>query len=238
MLSSDQLTAAFHDMVLVEGGTFMMGSDDPEDSWFGAEARPAHRVQVSDFHIGKYPVTQALWSLVMKGENPSYFRGKRKPVDQVSWEDIVEQFLPRFRELTGQPYRLPTEAEWEYAARGGRHQEGFAYSGSHELATVGWFGENSHRGTMPVGVKAPNALGLYDMSGNVWEWCQDWFDEGYYQACYEQGLVIDPAGAAEGSNRMDCGGSWDLRAQDCRVALRGLSSPGYRYRNLGFRLSL
>jgi hypothetical protein len=169
------------------------------------------------FYIGKYEVTQAQWQAVM-GNNPSKFSGSNNPVEQVSWND-VQEFIKKLNAMTGRNYRLPTEAEWEYAANEGKRNSSYEYSGSNTLSSVGWYGDNSGNTTHPVGQKSPNSLGLYDMSGNVWEWCQD---------CYDSSC----------SYRVIRGGSWYYDASNCRVAHRYGNAPSYRYGNLGFRLVL
>ena len=221
-------------MIPVEGGAFDMG-DEYGDLWDGC--RPVHRVKVSDFYIGKYPVTQSVWKAVMNNENPSYFQGDDRPVEQVSWDDIAKNFLPALRRLSGFHYRLPTEAEWEYAARGGKyHTEGYKYAGSDRLKDVGWFEDNNEKQTQSVGQKQPNQLGIYDMSGNVWEWCEDdWHDD--YIGAPEDGTawVKNPE---RGSRRVSRGGGWFNAAQVCRVADRGDDAPGDRHQGIGFRLVL
>ncbi len=169
------------------------------------------------FYIGKYEVTQAQWKAVM-GNNPSYFSGENNPVERVSWNDCQE-FIKKLNQLTGRTYRLPTEAEWEYAARGGKARETYEYAGSNNIGDVAWYGSNSQGGTHQVGTKKPNSLGIYDMSGNVCEWCQD---------CYDSSC----------SSRVLRGGSWGHYAWGCRVANRGDFSPSTRYSVLGFRLVL
>jgi sulfatase modifying factor 1 len=186
-------------MLPVEGGTFNMG-DEHGDLW--EACRPVHKVTVSDFYIGKYPVTQALWKAVMNGENPSRFKGDDLPVEQVSWED-AQSFVKKLNKMTessrppGYFYRLPTEAEWEYAARGGKYlAEGYKYSGSDRLKDVGWFKNNSGKETKSVGLKYPNQLDIHDMSGNVREWCSDWFGGNeYYEECKKKGHRGEPAWA-------------------------------------------
>ena len=157
-------------MVAVQGGTFTMGCTSEQGDDCYDDERPAHRVTVSDFYIGKYEVTQAQWRAVM-GFNPSYFKGDNLPVETVSWDDVMD-FIHKLNSLTGRQYRLPTEAEWEYAARGGNN---YKYSGSNSAGNVAWYGYNSSRTTHPVGTKSANGFGLYDMSGNVYEWCSDWY---------------------------------------------------------------
>ena len=223
------------DMLLVEGGNFDMGGAD--DEAIGRE-KPVHPVKVGSFYLGKYPVTQEVWQAVI-GSNPSQFNGSQRPVEQVSWHD-AQEFIAKLNAMTKKRYRLPTEAEWEYAARGGAHKQqgGYRYAGSDKLKEVGWYGENTDDETKAVGLKYPNELGLYDMSGNVWEWCNDWFDEKYYQACDKKGRVQDPQGPAQGVRRVIRGGGWIAAPQLCRVAYRNNGEPAARGINLGFRLAL
>ncbi len=213
-------------MVFVKGGTFQMGSNDGE-----SDQKPVHEVTLSDFSIGKYEVTQAEWVAVM-GDNPSYFKGcDRCPVEQVSWED-VQLYLARLNKKTGKSYRLPTEAEWEYSARGGHESLGYIYSGSSKAKNVGWIKGYSDSKTYEVGLKDSNELGLYDMSGNVWEWCSDWY--GYYSS-YNQ---ANPKGPDRGTDRVMRGGSWFGIPQFSRVAYRSSRTPGIRGRSFGFRVCL
>lgn len=232
------------EMVLVKGGTFQMGSPKNETGRYDDEVQ--HAVTLSDFEIGKYPVTQKLWSDIM-GNNPSSFKGDDLPVEQVSWDDCQE-FLKKLNHKTGKKYRLPTEAEWEFAARGGAFSKGFLCAGSNDLNEVGWFWENSGDKTLsgewkaelvtqnkcrthPVGQKKANELDLFDMSGNVWEWCADWYEQ------YPSGAQTNPVGPASGSYRVLRGGSWGGDAQYCRVARRLYYAPGLRFYSLGFRLA-
>lgn len=224
---------ASFDMIFVEGGSFRMGSEDQEGY---DDEKPIHEVELSGFYIGKFPVTQALWKAVMK-DNPSFFTGDSRPVESVSWEG-AQEFIQKLNGLTGKSYRLPTEAEWEYAARGGRQSKGYKFAGGNKLKEVGWYWEDTHFETKAVGLKYPNELGLYDMSGNVWEWCQDWFDENYYEECHKQGTVENPKGPAEGSTRVLRGGSWSNVPQGCRCAYRLTYAPRYRLSFAGFRLAL
>jgi len=205
-----------------------------------------YRVGLSDFWIGEYPVTQALWAYVMSDTDladPSYFKGASQPVEQVSWRDIDRLFLPRLNDKTknnrpeGTYYRLPTEAEWEYAARGGRYewQNPTAYAGSNHLEEVGWYLENSHGQTQTVGLKKPNRLGIYDMSGNVWEWCSDWYDT---YPDLGKDITLNPTGPTNGWYRVVRGGCWNYPAIGCRSAVRSNDTPENRSNNVGCRLVL
>lgn len=216
-------------MIRVEGGSFSMGSDDSDA---GSDEKPVHSVSVSSFSIGKYEVTQKLWKAVM-GSNPSYFKGDNLPVENVSWND-VQTFIRKLNQKTGKHYRLPTEAEWEFAARGGNRSRGYKYSGSNDLGSVAWYDGNSNSKTHTVGSKSPNELGIYDMSGNVCEWCQDWYDGKYYSSS----PYSNPTSPSTGSYRVYRGGSWRSRARLCRVSDRDGSSPGNHGDSLGFRLAL
>ena len=186
---------------------------------------------LSSYSIGETEVTQALWQAVM-GSNPSEYKGTQKPVEQVSWNDCQE-FIQKLNQLTGRRFRLPTEAEWEYAARGGSKSRGYKYSGSNNIDDVAWYTTTTNdKGTRNVKTKQANELGLYDMSGNVWEWCQDRYGN------YSSGAQTNPTGAMRGSLRVYRGGSWFSRARHCRVANRDDYTPGYRNFNLGLRLAL
>ena len=218
------------DMVRVEAGTFTMGATaemkDPDD-W----EKPTHRVTLTnDYNIGKYEVTQALWQAVM-GNNPSNFKGENLPIENVSWNDCQE-FISKLNRITGKTFRLPTEAEWEYAARGSNKSRGYQYSGSNNLSDVAWYGDNSGSKTHVVGIKQPNELGIYDMSGNVWEWCQDWDGE------YSSSSQVNPTGANYGFRRVFRGGSWDFDAWACRSSFRNSDSSGTGGNSLGLRLVL
>jgi len=224
------------EMIQVEGGTFMMGSNDGED-----DEKPVHQVTVSSFMIGKYEVTQKEWREVM-GSNPSNFKSDDLPVEQVSWYDAVEYCNKRSIKEGLNPcysgsgtsiscnwnasgYRLPTEAEWEFAARGGTKSKGYTYSGSNYIGSVAWYYDNSGSTTQTVGTRAANELGVYDMSGNVWEWCWDWYGDGYYA----ESRSPDPTGSGAGSYRVIRGGSWDYYDSDCRVANRCSNDPVFGY---------
>lgn len=214
------------EMVLVEGGRFMMGSNSGDD-----DEKPVHEVELSSFYIGKYEVTQAQWQAVM-GNNPSYFKDcDQCPVENVSWDD-VQEFIGKLNQKTGKKYRLPSEAEWEYAARGGKKSGGFKYSGSDNIGTVACYDFNSNKKTKTVGTKFDNELGIFDMSGNVWEWCNDWY--GSYSGTFQR----NPQGASSGQFRVLRGGSWGTVASYCRVTRRVRRIPGARDVNVGFRLVL
>jgi formylglycine-generating enzyme required for sulfatase activity len=257
------------EMVFVEGGTFQMGSNNGHDN-----EKPVHSVTVDDFYIGKYEVTQKERQEVM-GNNPSNFKGDNRPVEEVSWYNAVE-FCNKKSEMEGfekcysgsgdnikcdftkNGYRLPTEAEWEYAARGGIESDNanYRYAGSNNLAEVAWYEDNSGDKTHPVGKKQPNELGLYDMSGNVWEWCWDWYGNysssshtnntglllkilatPYWYGNYSSSSHTNPRGASSGSYRVARGGSWGGHAGDCRVADRGSGAPDRSSSHIGFRLA-
>ncbi|GBU22417.1 hypothetical protein R80B4_02326 [Fibrobacteres bacterium R8-0-B4] len=229
------------EMVPVAGGTFTMGCTGEQGSDCYDVEKPAHSVTLSSYYIGKYEVTQGLWRAVMgSSNNPSYFKkGDNYPVENVSWNTIVNEFIPALNRLTGKTYRLPTEAEWEYAARGGNKSGGYKYSGSNTLGSVGWYWDNipsqssgnSGYGTQPVGGKNPNELGIYDMSGNVWEWVSDWYNY------YSSSPTNNPTGPTSGSYRVFRGGSWISGARNCRVSFRS-GYPGYSDFDIGLRLVL
>jgi formylglycine-generating enzyme required for sulfatase activity/tRNA A-37 threonylcarbamoyl transferase component Bud32 len=214
------------EMVFVEGGSFSMGSDSGE-----TDEQPVHNVQLSDFSIGKYEVTQAQWMAVMES-NPSYFiKCDQCPVESVSWDD-VQQFISKLNSMTGKIYRLPTEAEWEFAARGGNQSRGYEYSGSDDISAIAWYDENSGYKTHPVGQKQANELGIFDMAGNVWECCSDWY--GDYSSSFQR----NPGGPSSGQGRVDRGGSVGSDPQGCRGANRNYGNPVSRFNTLGFRLVL
>lgn len=227
---SETVSGVSFDMVYVKGGTFQMGAtEDDEEAW--DDEKPVHSVTLSGYYIGKHEVTQGLWKAVM-GSNPSDFaKGDNYPVERVNWND-VQEFLTKLNQLTGKKYVLPTEAQWEYAARGGAKSKGYKYSGSNTIGDVAWYNDNSEQSTHSVGTKAPNELGIYDMTGNVWEWCGDWYDS------YSDASQTNPTGPASGSYREYRGGAWLSHARFCRVSYRGYNAPDSRYGNLGFRVAL
>ena len=216
-------------MVFVQGGTFTMGCTSEQSDDCNDMEKPAHQVTVSSFYIGEYEVTQAQWKAVM-GANPSYFKGDNLPVEQVSWND-VQEFIRQLNAQTDKQYRLQTEAEWEYAARGGNKSRDCKYSGGNNLNDVGWYTDNSGNTTHPVGATRPNELGIYDMSGNVWEWCHDWC--GVYSSSAQR----DPMGPSSSPFRVFRGGSWFNFAKYARVSYRNGRNPDLRNNLLGFRLA-
>ena len=226
---SDQVAL---EMVFVEGGAFMMGSADSEAT-FDRE-KPQHNVQLPSFFIGKYPVTQQQWEAIM-GTNPSRFNGPKRPVEKVSWNDIISEFLPAIRDRTGNEFRLPTEAEWEFAARGGIRCMGYIYSGSDQLDQVGWYTENSGNETHSGGQLMANELGLFDMSGNVWEWCEDDWHKNYDHAPKDGKAWVDNPRASE---RVLRGGCYWSDAVSCRSTGRYRYAPSGRGGGIGFRLAL
>ena len=259
-------------MVFVEGGSFRMGctesqlitnkSINPPHILLQPDEVPWHDVTLSSCHIGQTPVTQELWMAVMI-ENPSRYNGYKRPVECVSWHDCQE-FIRRLNELTGERFRLPTEAEWEFAARGGNKSKDYRYSGSNILNDVGWYWKNSGDNSLDcsedtftcfeddprlddylffdkskaytheVASKSPNELGIYDMSGNVYEWCNDWYDADYYTNCPKR----NPQGPDTGTFRVNRGGSWVNAVEGCRNAARSACSPDSKYSNIGLRLAL
>ncbi len=261
------LKAQTFEMVFVAGtdeNGFMMGGESGSNS-----SLPVHRVRLSDYWIGKYPVTQGLYEAVM-GTNPSGFQGEvNRPVESISWENIMgksgegrdsECFIYKLHEaLNSHPanqealekaakilgkkevkFTLPSEAQWEYSAKGGKEecQKGYEFSGSNEIHEVAWYRENSHRETKPVGLKKPNGLGLYDMSGNLWEWCMDYYEEEYYEKCNIHPPLLNPVNLVPCPHRVLRGGGWNDGREDVRLPYRFIRTPTYRYFNLGFRLCL
>jgi formylglycine-generating enzyme required for sulfatase activity len=236
------------EMILVSGGTFTMGCTGEQGSDCYSDEKPSHQVTLTGFNIGKYEVTEGQWKAVM-GSNPSSsVKGDNYPVENVSWNMIVgttgsytdingiryyaDGFIYKLNQLTGKRYRLPTEAEWEYAARGGSQSKGYKYSGSNTLDNVAWYSSNSGSAKHAVGTKSPNELGIYDMSGNVWEWCSDRYDS------YSSNSQNNPQGPSSGSNRVFRGGSWLDFVYNCRVSYRYRWTPSARDYDLGFRVAL
>lgn len=210
------------DLIWVEGGTFVMGRN-PE------VYKNTQTVTLSGYYIGKFEVTQGLWRAVM-GENPSYFKyGDNYPVENVSWDDC-QDFINRLNQKTGKKFRLPTEAEWEYAARGGKDGHNYNYSGSNFINDVAWYDKNSDKKTRQVGLKQANELGIHDMSGNVWEWCYDWYGS------YSTVTLTNPTGAKNGSRRVMRGGDWNDSSKYCNVTERFYGVPSHKYNHYGLRL--
>ncbi|GHT82690.1 hypothetical protein AGMMS49543_08050 [Betaproteobacteria bacterium] len=220
------------EFILIPAGSFTMGTDENDED-AGEDETPQHRVSISQaFYLGKYEVTQGEWVAVM-GSNPSKFKGRSNPVEQVSWND-VQTFIQRLNAKEGtNKYRLPTEAEWEYAARAGTKSTYSFGDDAGQLGAYAWYDGNSGDQTHPVGQKKPNPWGLYDMHGNVWEWVNDWYDKSYYS----RSPSTDPAGSSSGRYRVLRGGSWSLSAGFLRSAGRGSISPDSRYDLDGFRLA-
>jgi eukaryotic-like serine/threonine-protein kinase len=251
-------------MVFVQGGSFMMGATPEQGDDARGDEKPVHHVSLDSFYIGKYPVTQGLWKAVMGANFVSYNQGGDLPLDSVSWDD-AQTFIQKLNQLTGIVFRLPTEAEWEYAARGGANSRGYKYAGSDKLNDVGWFRYNSGSKTIkggianlikrdwwwklldwcgfeailtrepqPVGLKKSNELGIYDMSGNVQEWCEDDWHDNYNGAPTDGRAWIDNP---RGYKRVLRGGSWYFLSRYCRVSFRVWNSPVCGPLNDGFRLA-
>ena len=217
-------------MIGVEGGTFTMGATSEQGSDVKSNEKPTHQVTLSDYYIGETEVTQELWKAVM-GNNPSYHSGTQNPVDKVSWEDC-QTFIRKLNQLTGKNFRLPTESEWEYAARGGKKSRGYKYAGSNTIGDVAWYSDNSNNTTHPVKQKRANELGLYDMSGNAREWCYDWYTS------YTSTTKTDPYGPSIGTKRTIRGGSEYNSTEASRIAYRNSEEPTNSYFNVGFRIAL
>ena len=227
-------------MVAVEGGTFTMGATSEQGSDAEDDEKPTHQVTLSSYYIGQTEVTQALWTAVMgttvsqqrDKDDPSYplsGEGDNFPMYFISWEEC-QTFVSKLSELTGKKFRLPTEAEWEYACRGGNKSRGYKYSGSNNIDDVARYYDIE---TSPVATMSPNELGIYDMTGNVWEWCQDRYGS------YSSSPQTNPTGAASGSWRVHRGGSWCIKREEyCRLSIRDSCSPDFRGDDLGLRLAL
>ncbi|MCR6503808.1 formylglycine-generating enzyme family protein [Bacteroides muris (ex Fokt et al. 2023)] len=234
------------EMVLVEGGTFQMGGTREQGSDCEDNEKPVHEEEVDSFYIGKYEVTQRLWNAVIGSEHNSSFNAGCDdcPVESVSWED-AQAFITKLSILTKSPFRLPTEKEWEYAARGGKRSQGYKYSGSHNIGEVAWYIDNYQTNpcgeegtTHPVGIKKPNELGIYDMSGNVWEWCEDLYTKEYEH----NGKSVHSGWPFKGTHlyfrRVLRGGSWGGTAKGCRVSYIDYDMGSYKDEYGGFRIAL
>lgn len=228
-------------MIYVDGGTFIMGATEEQGNDYSSDELPTHQVAVPGFSIGETEVTQALWVAVM-GSNPSYFSpnygysyNRQRPIERVSWNDC-QTFISKLNQLTGMVFRLPTEAEWEFAARGGNNSKGYKYAGSNNIGDVAWWGNNSYTDaesycTHTVATKMPNELRLYDMSGNVFEWCQDWYGN------YSSEAQTNPQGPTTSTVRVCRGGSWNTQRNTCRVSYRATTGPTERSSVVGLRLA-
>lgn len=229
------------EMVHVKSDTFYRACTPLKDIICNENEIGKHCVILKDYYIGKYEVTQELWQVVM-GYNNSYFKHahhynyspKTHPVEMVTWNE-VQVFLKKLNEITGKKYRLPTEAEWEFAANGGIQYVYAPYSGSYDIDSVCWYFDNGSQHSHVIGTKKPNNLGIYDMSGNLREWCNDWYDEYYYQS---DSIVINPQGAQTGTKRVIRGGSWGLNEKHCTISYRSAIPPDSANIDMGFRLAL
>lgn len=234
------------DMIFVEGGTFAMGCTNEQGDDCEDKEKPKHKETVSSFYIGKYEVTQKLWKAVMGADHKQFYNSDCEdcPAENVSWND-AQEFITKLNALTDSTFRLPTETEWEYAARGGNRSKKYKYSGSNDIEEVAWYIENYQKSkyglqgtTHPVGMKKANELGIYDMSGNVWEWCEDWYTKEYYQ----NGKQVHPDWPLKGSThffrRVLRGGSWGGEATGCRVSYIDFDTGSYSDEYGGFRLVL
>lgn len=220
-------------MISVEGGTFDLGATPEQGLYAAFDEKPSIQVTVSSFYLAEVPVTQAIWTTIM-GDNPSHFKGDNLPVERVSWEDCQE-FIKRLNIQTGIKFRLPTEAEWEYAARGGQHSRHHKYSGAddNDKSDYLWFKENSQSLSHEVKTKLPNELELYDMNGNISEWCGDW----YFNSYANNGERVNPKGPSSGVAKVYRGGSWDDKAMNCRVSKRFSMNPIFKNKLVGLRLA-
>ncbi len=214
-------------MIRIEGGTFQMGATPELGSDTDDDEKPVHSVTLDTYLIGETEVTQELWKSVM-GDNPSYFKGAKNPVEMVSWDDC-KIFIKKLNALTGQQFRLPTEAEWEFAARGGNKSQHFKYAGSNTLDDVAWYLGCDK--TYPVGIKQRNELGLWDMTGNVWEWCEDWYGD------FSSSAQSNPKGPAQGTYRVNRGGGWGSSPESCHVSNRDYTDPKTPWNIIGLRLA-
>lgn len=236
-----EVNGVVFNMVRVMGSDYYMGAQSSIQDGinYDADAKidesPVHNVLLDDFYIGETEVTQELWYAVM-GNNPSDFKNPKRPVENISWKDCSE-FIKQLNDITGMNFRLPTEAEWEYAARGGKNTNNYIYSGSETIDDVAWYCGNINSFAMMtqiVGAKIPNELGIYDMTGNLYEWCQDWYDSDYYQ----NSTIDNPTGPLSGEKCVIRGGSFFFSAEYCRVSCRYYENPFNKNNNIGLRITL
>jgi formylglycine-generating enzyme required for sulfatase activity len=226
-LVGNKAVVAIPEMIQVNGGTFLMGSDENDET-------PVHEVELDSFLIGRFPVTQEFW-VSITCNNPSAFKSyKDLPVESVSWENVME-FIQKLNKISGKNFRLPTEAEWEYAARGGARTSNYPFSGSQNAEEVAWLDTNSNKKTHPVGLLRPNELGIYDLCGNVWEWCSDWYDDEYRS---DIKFRKNPKGPDFGTFRVLRGGSWSAPVAKCKVTSRFSYSGDFKNNCVGFRLAM
>lgn len=243
-LQEDYTETAFGmnmEMVYVKGGEFMMGYTKEQELDIpnipdSSDKKNTRKTKLDSYHIGRYEVTQAQWKAVV-GTEPSHFKGDSLPVEKVSWED-AQEFCKKLSEQTGKKYVLPTEAMWEYAARGGVHKTNTKYAGGNNINEVAWYKNNSNNKTHPVGSKKANALGLYDMSGNVAEWCLDWFGDMTYLGAYDPTDDYNPQGPTSGMSHMTRGGYWSSVDASCQVSNRINFRPDGRLNVFGFRVAV
>jgi formylglycine-generating enzyme required for sulfatase activity len=230
------------EMIYIPAGSFLMGSEE-DDSQAYADERPQHQVTIKEpFYIGKYPITQEQYEAVMEN-NPSYFKKEGKyPVESVGWHD-AQEFCQKLSNLTEKTYRLPSEAEWEYACRAGTQSSYYYGNDENQLVKYAWYNENSNSQTQPVGQKKPNQWGLYDMLGNVWEWCEDDWHYDYNGAPNDGKAWIDNDDRSQSEYRIMRGGawnsdSWNFNSRNCRCATRNLEDPAWHTNSYGFRVVL
>ena len=216
-------------LVKIDAGTFQMGATSEQSVAANRDEKPVHSVTLGSYMIMQTEVTQELWQTIMDN-NPSSLKGSNRPVHNVSWYDCME-FIEMLNTVSGRQFRLPTEAEWEYAARGGNKSNHYIYSGSNIVDDVAWYKENSLF-SFPVGLLLPNELGIYDMSGNLYEWCQDWYGK------YNDADQMNPIGPSKGAARVVRGGRWGHYANRCRVSCRSKSKPNHKNSFNGFRIAL
>lgn len=227
-LQKEFIEELLHEFIFVEGGTFLMGCNKTSVSQCDEAESPVHQVTISSFHITKYEITQLLWLEIM-GYNPNSQKNNKYPVTNVSWDEC-QDFIKRLNHITSLHFAIPTEAQWEFAARGGIKSKNTLFSGSEKIEEVAWYKENSNSFFHIIGTLKPNELGIYDMSGNVWEWCND------YYGPYSAETTKDPPGSISGINRVYRGGSWLDNKSYTRITNRNCGRSDYKMNCLGFRI--